>query len=132
MDPLSIISGLATSIISRIWPDKTEAQKQLFALELQKELAASELAKGQIEINKVEAAHSNLFVSGWRPFIGWVCGCAFAWQYVIAPMLTFLIVISGQANPNLPVFGMDVMLPVLMGMLGLGGLRTLEKNKSAK
>lgn len=136
LDPVSSIISLVTTTVSRLWPDKSEAgrvqaeiiKKQL-AAELQKELAQTELLKGQLEINKIEAANPSVYVSAWRPFIGWVCGLAFAWQYFLCPILTFLLVVSGHPIPQLPVLGIEVMMPVLMGMLGLGGLRTYEKYK---
>jgi hypothetical protein len=126
---IEAIVGLVTSIIGRIWPDKSEQQKLQFAKELQQAMIDADLAKGQMEINVEEAKSTNLFVAGWRPFIGWVCGLAFAWQYLVCPLLTFLIVASGHPAPAMPAFGIETMMPVLVGMLGLGGLRTYEKLK---
>lgn len=83
---------------------------------------------GQTEINKVEAGHANIFVSGWRPFIGWTCGAAFAYHYVIQPVLVFAAALLGK-SATLPEFSMDSLLTVLFGLLGLGGLRTYEKFK---
>jgi len=80
--------------------------------------------------NQVEASHRTVFVAGWRPFIGWVCGMAFAYHFVLQPLLVFLLAIYG-ANVNLPEFDMSVLTTVLMGILGLGGLRTYEKLKGA-
>lgn len=80
----------------------------------------------QTAINQQEAAHADLFVSGWRPFIGWVCGMAFAYHFVLQPLLAFLLANTGQ-EVRLPVFDIDALSTVLFGMLGLGGLRTLEK-----
>ena len=84
--------------------------------------------KGQTDINVVEAANTNLFVSGWRPFIGWVCGAALAYQYVAAPLLMWVATslhITLAAPPKL-----DGMLwELVFALLGLGGLRTLERIK---
>ena len=80
--------------------------------------------------NQVEASHRTVFVAGWRPFIGWVCGMAFAYHFVLQPLLVFLLAIYG-ANVKLPEFDMSVLTTVLMGILGLGGLRTYEKLKGA-
>ena len=91
---------------------------------------AQELAKGQLEINKAEAAHKSLFVAGWRPFVGWTCGVALAWHFVGQPLAVFGIAVAGVDTPDLPVFEMESLLTVLLGMLGLGGLRTFEKTKS--
>ena len=82
----------------------------------------------QLDINKTEAAHRSIWVSGWRPFIGWSCGVALAWTYVLTPMLTFILGQTGYLI-QLPAMDMSEMMPVLMGMLGLGGLRTFEKFK---
>ena len=104
---------LANTVIGRIWPDKTEAEKQQLA-------AAVQLVQGQLEINKVEAASSSVFVSGWRPFIGWVCGAACAWNWIGLPILRMYV-------PGLTPANLTEMMPVLMGLLGLGALRTVEK-----
>ena len=90
---------------------------------------AQELAKGQIQINKTEAAHKSMFVAGWRPFVGWTCGVALAWHFVGQPLAVFVVAYSGIEAPPLPVFEMQSLLTVLLGMLGLGGLRTFEKTK---
>lgn len=126
---LEVIVGLVTSIIGRIWPDKSEQQKLQFAKELQQAMIDANLATGQMDINTEEAKSSNVFVAGWRPFIGWICGLAFAWQYFLSPMFTYLLVVSGHPVPEMPKLDMGEMLPVLFGMLGLGGLRTYEKTK---
>jgi hypothetical protein len=104
---------LANTVIGRVWPDKTEAEKQQLA-------AAVQLVQGQLEINKVEAASTSVFVSGWRPFIGWVCGAACAWNWIGLPILRMYV-------PGLTPANLTEMMPVLMGLLGLGALRTVEK-----
>jgi hypothetical protein len=90
---------------------------------------AQELAKGQLEVNKVEASHRSPLVAGWRPFIGWVCGVALAWHFVLSPVILFLAAWFNVVLPALPEFDMGSLMTVLMGMLGLGGLRTFEKSK---
>jgi hypothetical protein len=104
---------LANTVINKVWPDKTEAEKQQLA-------AAVQLVQGQLEINKVEAASPSVFVSGWRPFIGWVCGAACAWNWIGLPILRMYV-------PDLTPANLTEMMPVLMGLLGLGTLRTVEK-----
>ncbi len=88
--------------------------------------ADKEIATAQIEVNKVEAASENLFVSGARPFILWVCGIALAYHFVLQPLITFVLAAFDHMIV-LPVFDMDTLNTVLMGLLGLGGLRTVEK-----
>ncbi len=118
---LGSVADLATTVIGKIWPDKTEAEKAQLA-------AAVQLVQGQIDINKVEAASSSVWVAGWRPFIGWVCGAAFAYKFVLAPAIAFGLTAAGHAVV-LPVLDFTEMSTVLLGMLGIGGLRTLEKIK---
>jgi len=115
------VADLASTVIGKIWPDKTEAERAQLA-------AAVQLLQGQIDINKVEAANSSVWVAGWRPFIGWVCGAAFAYKFVLAPATAFGLAASGHPV-ELPVLDFTEMSTVLLGMLGIGGLRTLEKIK---
>lgn len=118
-----------TNVIGRFLPEDKEARAKA-ERELEQQLA-THLAKidmAQLDINKTEAAHRSIWVSGWRPFIGWSCGVALAWTYVLTPMLTFILGQTGYLI-QLPAMDMSEMMPVLMGMLGLGGLRTFEKFK---
>jgi len=146
MNPL-LISGLfsaAQSLIERFFPDpekKAAAQLELLKMQQNGDLAqlASEtdLAKLQIQTNVEEAKHANIFVSGWRPAVGWCCAAAFAYSYVILPFAQFLVFTFGTtamaAQLKLaPTLELSEMLPVLFGMLGLGGLRTVEKVKNVE
>jgi hypothetical protein len=133
---LGALFDFGTKLIDRIIPDpqaKLAANQKLTEMALSKELAelasSTDLAKGQMDINKEEAKSSSLFVSGWRPSIGWVCSAAFAMNYVAGPIITFVsTAYTGRAVawPTLPV---EVILPVLFGILGLGAFRTTEKIK---
>ena len=118
-----------TKVVGRFLPEDKEARAKA-ERELEKQLA-THLAKidlAQLDINKTEAAHRSVFVSGWRPFIGWTCGVALAWTYVVTPMLTFVLAQTGYLI-TLPSMDLGEMMPVLMGLLGLGGLRPFEKFK---
>lgn len=126
MDPISAVIGLVTSVVSKIWPDKTEQEKEAFTLELTRELNQSQLLTKQIDVDQAEAQSDNLFVAGWRPFIGWVCGLAFAWQYIGLPLCLYIGNATGHVVTP-PVFDTSSMITVLLGMLGLGGFRTYEK-----
>lgn len=123
--------SIGTKIIDRVIPDKTaaaQAQAELVKMQVSGEL---EQLAGQLEVNKVEAANSSLFVAGWRPFIGWVCGAALAYQFVIRPIVTWAVPSMGYQIAEMP--GLDDNLwELLTGMLGLGGLRTYEKVKLSK
>jgi hypothetical protein len=90
----------------------------------------AEINKAQLEVNKVEAGSTNLFVSGWRPFIGWTCGVALCYHFVLQPFLAFLLSSFGY-QMDLPVFNMETLTTILMGMLGMSGLRSYEKVKKA-
>ena len=116
---LGAISGLADAVINKIWPDKSEAEKQQLA-------AAVMVVQGQLDINRVEAANPSVFVSGWRPAIGWVCGAACAWNWIGLKIALFVVAYLGHELKMQPADTAE-MLPILMGMLGLGGLRTVEK-----
>jgi hypothetical protein len=118
-----------TDVIGRFLPEDAEkrgaAEREIKAA-LQSHLAQVDLA--QLGINKVEAASRSVFTSGWRPFVGWTCGVALAYTYVLQPMLVFALAQSGYLI-ELPRMNLGELMPVLMGMLGLGGLRTFEKYK---
>lgn len=127
------ISGLLDKII----PDpemREKAQIELLKSERTSDIEELRLALSadqmQADINKVEAENKNIFISGWRPFIGWVCGVAFAYHFVLQPILAFIIANANNGKVELPSFDMQALSTVLMGMLGLGGLRTLEKIKN--
>src|SRR5262249_55276756 len=101
----------------------TQAENAVALQQMQLSLQAD---VAQTQINQQEAGNANLFVSGWRPFIGWVCGTAFAYHFVAQPLLAFIIANAG-GHVALPTFDMQELTTVLMGMLGLGSLRTFEK-----
>jgi len=115
-------------VLDRFFPNKEEkarAEREIEA-KLAEHLAKIDIA--QIEVNKQEAAHRSLFVAGWRPFVGWTCGLALFYTYVAQPMATFVMAQTGDLV-QLPQLDLSTMMPVLLGMLGLGGLRTYEKFK---
>lgn len=126
---LDALIGPVTSLLDKFIPDADERARLAHEIATMSERHAQELAKGQLEVNKAEAAHKSLFVAGWRPFVGWTCGVALAWHFVGQPVAVFVIALSGVDAPALPSFEMESLLTVLLGMLGLGGLRTFEKTK---
>ncbi len=119
-----------TGLLDKFIPDADERNRLAHEIATMSERHAHELAKGQIEVNKAEAAHSSMFVAGWRPFVGWSCGLALAWHFLGQPLTVFVIAYAGVEAPPLPAFEMESLLTVLLGMLGLGGLRTFEKTKN--
>ena len=126
MDPVSAILEIGGKVIDRVWPDPIQAAAA--KLELIKLQQSGELAQitGQLEINKAEAMNPSVFVSGWRPFIGWVCGAACAWNWVGLPVVKVAAIYFGHTFPIAPA-DLSEMMPVLIGLLGLGRLRTIEK-----
>lgn len=120
----AIAAGL--SIIDKFIPDPKEKIKA--EASLREGLLAADRA--QMAVNTVEAAHRSIFVAGWRPFIGWVCGSAFAMHFLGMPLMQ-VAAIYADFTPPLLSFDMQSLLTVMMGMLGLGGLRTYEKIKGA-
>ena len=121
--------GPVTTLLDKFIEDKDQKAALAHDLATMAEKHAHELSKGQLEINKAEAAHRNIFVAGWRPFIGWTCGIALFWHFVGFPITMFIIAAFDLTLPILPAFEMETLMTVLMGMLGLGGLRTFEKFK---
>lgn len=130
------IADLAGKVIDRVWTDPGEAAKQ--KLEVYKAEQQGWLVelqgmwnnlKDQAEINKIEAASTRLFVAGWRPFVGWTCGFSLAYKYIIRDFLIVIFKVSGLDVSNIPALDDSNMLPILLGMLGLGAMRTWEKVK---
>ena len=129
---LQALIGPVTGLLDKFIPDAAEKARLAHEIATMAEKQAHELALAQIEVNKAEAASASVFKGGWRPFIGWVCGTAFAYHFVLQPLLVFIIAVYGLQVPDLPEFDMASLMTVLMGMLGLGGLRTFEKTKGIK
>jgi hypothetical protein len=135
LDPVTAMLDIGGKVIDRLFPDPNQAaaaKLELIRLQQSGELAQLaadvDVAKGQMAINEAEAASNSVFVAGWRPFVGWVCGAAFAYKFVVAPAAAFILTAYGHAVV-LPVLDFTEMSTVLLGMLGIGALRTLEKVK---
>ena len=118
------VVGVAGKVLNKFVQDKDLKAK----LEHELNTAFHSANLAQIDLNKQEAAHKSMFVAGWRPFIGWVCGVALAYHFVLSPLITFGFSIAGF-DKQLPVFDFSQLSTILMGMLGLGGLRSYEKIK---
>jgi hypothetical protein len=126
LDPISAALDLGGKLIDHFFPDPAQAaDAKLKLLQLQQ---SGDLATmtAQTDINKAEATNSSIFVSGWRPAIGWVCALALAYQYLVKPLVGGILPAFNIVIPPLP--GLDDNLwQLMMGMLGMGGLRTFEK-----
>ena len=122
MSKLNVVAGIIDKVADKI--DDFTLDKE------EKAQLIQEINKAQIEVNKVEANSNSLFVAGWRPFVGWTCGIAICYHFVLQPFLVFLLYSSGY-QMDLPVFDMTTLTTILLGMLGLGGMRSFEKVKKS-
>ena len=120
--------GPITSLLDKFIEDKDQKARLAHDVATMAQKHAQELAKAQLEVNKVEAAHKSMFVAGWRPAVGWVCCFGLASNYLFIPMANFVLVIS-NSNVTVPALDLNGMMPVVMGMLGLGAMRSYEKTK---
>jgi hypothetical protein len=137
MGALLSLIPVFSQLLDKILPDKgaaDAAKLEMIKLAQQGELAQINadvsIATAQAETNKIEAASTRLFVSGWRPFVGWICGLAVGLKFIGGPAL-FMIAQAIGHPVDLPVIETSELWPLLLGMLGLGGLRTVEKIKGA-
>jgi len=121
---LKSLIGPVTGLLDKFIEDKDAKNALAHEISTMAERHAQELAKGQLEVNKVEAAHKNLFVAGWRPAIGWICGFALMYSTILSPILGIWYTV--------PPVDSSLLTTVLMGMLGLGAMRTVEKAKGVQ
>tara|TARA_Y100000114_G_scaffold109069_1_gene102468 strand:+ start:5915 stop:6295 length:381 start_codon:yes stop_codon:yes gene_type:complete len=119
---LEQLIGPVTGLLDKFIEDKDQKAKLAHEIATMSEKHALELSKAQIDLNKTEAAHKSLFVAGWRPATGWVCVLGFFVNFLISPL-------AAGFGVDIPQADTATMLPVLMGMLGLGGMRTFEKQQ---
>ena len=121
MSILGSLIGPATALLDKVIEDKDEKNRIAFELSTLAERHATELAKGQLEVNKVEAAHKSLFVAGWRPSIGWCCSLGLLYHVLIAPIAGIWVEVP-EIDPSL-------LMTTMTGMLGLGAMRSYEKTR---
>jgi hypothetical protein len=119
---LEALIGPVSGLLDKFIEDKDAKNALAHEISTMAERHAQELAKGQLEVNKTEAAHKSLFVAGWRPAIGWICGLALMYSTILSPILSIWFTV--------PPVDSSLLTTVLMGMLGLGAMRTVEKTKS--
>jgi len=126
-DAVSGLIGPVTDLISEVVEDKDKANDLAHKISTMAATQAHAKALAQMAVNRQEAAHKSLFVAGWRPGAGWVCVLALAMNYLVIPL--FGAPIEAYTAMQLEPLDLEIMLPVLLGMLGLGGARTLEKTR---
>ena len=129
MSIIASLIGPVSGILDKVIPDKDMKAKLAHELATMADTHAQQALLAQLEINKAEAASGSVFKGGWRPFVGWVCGIALLYHFILSPLIIFSVTLTGIEIPPIPEFDMGSLMTVLMGMLGLGGLRTYEKQK---
>jgi len=125
---LGSLFDFGSEILKRVWPDASESEKAKLTMFLAQLDAEAKAQQAQISVNQTEAANPSTFVSGWRPAVGWICVLALAYQYVVYPLLLWLVMFWPTLTAPKPVLS-DVLYELLFGMLGLAGMRTYEKLK---
>ena len=125
---LSAILPVAETVIDRLVPDKNAKKKAMIDMEKALVDAHAKGMLGQLEINKVEAGHRSIWVSGWRPCCGWVAAFALGFHFIITPCVQWGGLLFGFHLP-MPEFDMGSLMTILLGMLGLGSMRSFEKFK---
>ena len=118
--------GPVSAILDKVVADKDLKEQLSHDIATMAERHSHEVIKAQIEVNKEEAKHKSLFVSGWRPAVGWTCTLALLSNFILIPMTNFILVLA-DSDITIPLIDVSTMMPVLMGMLGLGTMRTVEK-----
>lgn len=122
LGPISGLVGRVFDVVDSLVTDKDEADR----LKHEIQMTLAEQNQAQITVNKQEAQHRSLFVAGWRPFIGWVCGAALAWEYLLTPIAQWALVVAGL-DYSIPQINPDNLLELVFAMLGMAGLRSFEK-----
>ena len=125
---LELLVQPIAGLLDKFIPDADERNRLAHEISTMAERHAHELAKAQIEVNKEEAKSSSMFVAGWRPAVGWICATGMGFNFIFVPLGSF---VAGIAGYPLEIVSLDLseMMPVLMGMLGLGAMRSFEKTK---
>ena len=129
MSLVNTLVGPVSNILDKFVEDKDQKAKLAHEIATMSDKHAQEIALAQISVNAAEAASGSLFKGGWRHCVGWVCAIAFFYHFVGQPLIIFIVALAGAEIPPLPEFDMGTLLTVLGGMLGIGSLRTYEKQK---
>jgi hypothetical protein len=132
---LNGVSGIINSIKGKSPEDAAKLaeltqkyQSDILAADLEQAKLAAQAIQAQSDVNLQEAKSDNLFVAGWRPWIGWVCGAIFAINFIVGPIVNWILIARG-ISMQFPKMDLSEAMPVLLGMLGLGGMRTFEKTQ---
>lgn len=128
-DAITAGSNLIKTIVDKIAPDANIEEQGKITLALTEMQNQYAMILSQVDVNKTEAASSSIFVSGWRPFVGWMCGVGLAYASIIEPFARFIAVVIFGYTGTFPVLSTEITLQILLGMLGLGGMRSFDKVK---
>jgi hypothetical protein len=129
MDPITLLLGVGNKLIDHFFPDANQAAAAKLELVKMQQNGDLQVMASQMEINKIEAQNPSLFVSGWRPFVGWVCGISLTYAAIIDPVSRFLATVIFKYNGAFPVIDTTLTLQILLGLLGLAGMRSWEKKE---
>ena len=122
MSIVASLVGPVTGLLDKFIEDKDQKNALAHEIATMSERHAHEALKGQLEINKMEAAHKSLFVAGWRPAIGWICALGLLYNTIIANIISIWVAV--------PEVDTTLLVPVMMGMLGLGAMRSYMKRST--
>jgi hypothetical protein len=128
---IDLLVGPVSALLDKFIPDADERNRLAHEIATMSERHAHEISKAQLAVNQTEAAHKSLFVAGWRPAVGWVCVMGMACNFLVAPVGNLILKLNGS-DIEVPLVDLQTMMPVLMGMLGLGAMRTYEKAKGVQ
>lgn len=135
-DPVSALLEIGSKVIDRLWPDpaqaaaaKIELYKMQQSGEMAQLVADTEIAKGQLAVNQAEAASGNTYASSWRPTVGYTCVAGLMYTFLLQPLLPWFAALFGADVPPLPSLDISVLMTLLLGMLGIGGMRSFDKKQ---
>lgn len=130
MNPIldAVVGGLIGTV-GKVADDLFTSDEERMRAELDSYNAETGRLQGQVDINKIEAAHTSLLVAGWRPFIGWICGIAFAYAAIFEPMMRFVSAVLFGYSGAFPAIDTMLTMQILFGILGLGAMRSFDKKK---
>jgi hypothetical protein len=136
LDPISIALEVGSKLIERLWPNPAEAataKLELLKMQQSGELAQlaadTETIKGQLAVNAAEASSGNVYASSWRPTVGYTCVAGLGYTFLLQPLLPWFAALLGASVPPLPMLDTNVLMTLLLGMLGIGGMRSFDKKQ---
>lgn len=124
---IPVLASAVGPILDRLIPDTAGREQARLEIETRLAEAMMQTNLEQARITATEAQHRSIFVAGWRPFIGWICGLGFFWAFLGQPLAEWIVLLAGEPGLEAPQMPTELLLEMTLAMLGLGGLRTFEK-----